>query len=176
MAVEVHLLTDSDALIDPTGESIDSAAYAAYYQKALQPSRDVILLDADGNFFNTLHLDSDGIVAFLPEGGSWYHVPPRKRIAAYSVHADPDIEAAEKRLHNIRAVRASVLARGVDTITPVFWNVLSTDKKQEVTTFRQQWLDYPSTGVKPPIEIEGLNIPNVTEIRDELREAYDNLD
>ena len=172
MAVDVNLLTDSDALIDPTGESINSDSY----QSALQPSRNVVLLDADGNFFNTLHLDSDGIVACLPEGGSWYRVQPRKRIGAYSVHADSDIEAAEKRLHSIRAVRARVLVRGVDTITSVFWSELSTDKKQEVTTFRRQWLDYPTTGVKPPIEIEGLNIPNVTEILDELREAYDNLD
>jgi len=173
MSVDVDLLVDSDALIDPTGESIDSAAY---YQRVLQPSRDVILLDADGNFFNTLHLDSDGIVAFLPEGGSWYYKRTRSRIGAYSVLADSDTETAEKRLHHIRAVRSRVLERGIDTITSVFWNELSTDKKQEVTTFRQQWLDYPATGVKPPIEIEGLNIPNVTEILDELREAYDNLD
>lgn len=48
-----------------------------------------------------------------------------------------------------REERAEVFAATLDIMNPVWYNSLTTEQQTELAAWRQAWLDYPETGVKP---------------------------
>ena len=56
----------------------------------------------------------------------------------------PDLPDNERRQE-----RREVFARTLDILNPVWYNALTSDQQTEIATWRQAWLDYPVTGVRP---------------------------
>lgn len=48
-----------------------------------------------------------------------------------------------------REEREEIFAQTLDRMNPVWYNSLSDDQRAELSTWRQAWLDYPETGVRP---------------------------
>ena len=45
--------------------------------------------------------------------------------------------------------RAEAFSRTLDIMNPVWYNSLTTEQQTELAAWRQAWLDYPETGVRP---------------------------
>ena len=58
-------------------------------------------------------------------------------VASYEEYQDP------------REERAEVFSRTLDVMNPVWYNSLTTEQQTELAAWRQVWLDYPETGVRP---------------------------
>jgi hypothetical protein len=52
-------------------------------------------------------------------------------------------------LESRRAERKGVFSETLDVMNPLWYEGLSVQEKADVSTWRQEWLDYPSTGVVP---------------------------
>ena len=48
-----------------------------------------------------------------------------------------------------RKERQQKFSETLDTMNPIWYNGLTSQQKTDLETWRQQWLDYPSTGVEP---------------------------
>ena len=56
---------------------------------------------------------------------------------------------SENQLQSRRDEREVMFANTIDRMNPTWYNSLSNAQKAELSTWRQGWLDYPSTGVYP---------------------------
>ncbi len=54
-----------------------------------------------------------------------------------------------KTAEDIRNERISIFSRTIDMMNPVWYNSLDSTQQNNLATWRQQWLDYPSTGTIP---------------------------
>lgn len=54
-----------------------------------------------------------------------------------------------KTTEDIRDDRISIFSRTIDMMNPVWYNSLDSTQQNNLATWRQQWLDYPSTGTIP---------------------------
>lgn len=61
------------------------------------------------------------------------------------VETNLELSLQDKR----RKERKIEFSTTLDLINPVWYNLLTEQEKSELATWRQAWLDYPSTGVKP---------------------------
>ena len=56
---------------------------------------------------------------------------------------------SENQLQARRNEREAIFANTIDRMNPTWHDALSDTQKAELATWRQGWLDYPSTGVYP---------------------------
>lgn len=64
---------------------------------------------------------------------------------AFSLRTKTATELAQER----RQERSFKFAHTLDLMNGAWYNALSTQQKTDLATWRQAWLDYPSTGIKP---------------------------
>ena len=58
-------------------------------------------------------------------------------------------ETQEEILFRRRDERKEIFAFTIDAMSAFWHNSLSSEKQQEISTWRQAWLDYPETGNRP---------------------------
>ena len=97
-------------------------------------------------------------VIWLPEGhmlGSnerWYNADTD---ADLPLHDGYDFDALEAESR--RNERKEKFSETIDKMNIVWYNSLTQDQKTNLETWRQQWLDYPSTGISPTESlVEGI--------------------
>ena len=61
----------------------------------------------------------------------------------------------EETLLRRREERANEFSNTLDLIQPVWYSSLTSTQQTSLASWRQEWLDYPSTGVKP-VRPEGI--------------------
>jgi hypothetical protein len=59
------------------------------------------------------------------------------------------VKSTEEVEEGRRDERLQVFSRTLDVMNPVWYNSLTTEQQTKLATWRQAWLDYPETGVKP---------------------------
>ena len=48
-----------------------------------------------------------------------------------------------------RQERLDVFAKTIDRMSPLWYNSLTQQQQEDLATWRQAWLDYPETGIRP---------------------------
>ena len=96
------------------------------------------LFDADGGHIITLSYLEEKVDEVI---GS---VINDRTVASYTVNIDQDEEVRIRREE-----REEVFAATLDKMNPVWHSQLTDDQLAELETWRQTWLDYPETGLKP---------------------------
>lgn len=52
--------------------------------------------------------------------------------------------------------RSNVFAATLDKMNPVWYNTLTDDQKTRLASWRQEWLDYPSTNTEPTTDVSDI--------------------
>ena len=114
--------------------------------------------DPDGRFYATF-TESDDVPNNVPEGysyvdgiqdqytrletlGAWSEVTPFSQ-------AEIDEIESDNTLVDRREERRRKFANTIDKMNPIWFEELSSTEQDDLIEWRQTWLDYPSTGVKP---------------------------
>lgn len=103
------------------------------------------LFDNDGNLIGTfgfLRTDIENVI------GSYIN---NIQVGSYTENID-----VEKLEGYRRQEREEVFASTLDTVNPWWERSLSETQREAIGTWRQTWLDYPETGIKPTQEWEEL--------------------
>ena len=97
-----------------------------------------LLKDADGNEINRAVYSPDNVasVVGMEIDGTV--------IASYELLQNIDELKAERRME-----REEVFAETLDKMNPIWYSQLSETQLAELEVWRQAWLDYPDTGIKP---------------------------
>ena len=74
----------------------------------------------------------------------WYNADTD---ADLPLHDGYDFDALEAESR--RNKRKAKFSETIDTMNTIWYNSLTEDQKTNLATWRQQWLDYPSTGTEP---------------------------
>ena len=88
-------------------------------------------IDADGNSLGIHNVGENNPESYV---GGYIDTA---EIASVEQYTEPRVE------------RDQVFAATIDRVNPVWFNSLSDDQKSELGVWRQAWLDYPETGVRP---------------------------
>ena len=91
------------------------------------------IYDADDTLLGTVTAPQDGPEALL---GTTFN---GSTVASY----------AENQAQSRRNERAKIFADTIDRMNPTWHAALTDAQRSELETWRQGWLDYPSTGVYP---------------------------
>lgn len=94
--------------------------------------------DADGNILNRFVGEASANQGLVNQ--DWYGTT-----IAYVVD-DEDQGLDALSLRKERDIEFSVT---IDRMNPLWWDSLTDATKQEIISWRNTWLDYPTTGVKP---------------------------
>ena len=114
--------------------------------------------DPDGRFWAT-YTESSGERNNVPEGysyvdgiqdqytrletlGAWSAVTPFSQ-------AEIDEIESEQTLVDRREERRRKFANTIDKMNPIWFEELSSTDQDDLREWRQTWLDYPATGIKP---------------------------
>jgi hypothetical protein len=62
----------------------------------------------------------------------------------------------EAKLENRRVQRALQFSTTIDKMNTYWHNGLTTEQQERLNDWRTEWLDYPSTGVFPTIEVSDI--------------------
>jgi|21_taG_2_1085346.scaffolds.fasta_scaffold00790_11 hypothetical protein len=94
-------------------------------------------------------IEVDGVITNIieiPDGASYEDYGAREYVSDDAI-AQP---VMDKRYEHIRRVeRDEVFTSTLDILNPLWYASLSTSQQDNLAVWRQQWLDYPSTGVIP---------------------------
>ena len=86
------------------------------------------------------------------------NTPNNKRLQRWLASNTPTdyVEPAAVPPHNERREeRREVFSRTLDRLNPVWHGELTTAQQSALATWRQAWLDYPATGIRPA-DLEGI--------------------
>lgn len=109
---------------------------------------------------NSAHYDKDGDVYYMVDATLKGERFSSMRHDVPSPHEDADevcttwlasnsITAYSKTEWDRRQEREEMFAATIDRMNPVWYDGLTDSQKTDLATWRQQWLDYPSTGTEP---------------------------
>jgi hypothetical protein len=98
-----------------------------------------VIKDSDGNILNTF----TGKAKDRYVGTDWNGT---------TVASVEQLTIAE----DLREKRKKVFSTTIDLMNPVWYNSLSADQKYRLATWRQEWLDYPSTETDPTTDVSDI--------------------
>ena len=94
-------------------------------------------------------VEVDGIITNIieiPDGASYEDYGAREYVSTDSIAES----VLEKQYEDRRRVeRDEAFTSTLDILNPLWYDSLLPLQKENLATWRQQWLDYPSTGVTP---------------------------
>lgn len=81
-----------------------------------------------------------------------------KIVASMADSTPSPTEPTADELINMRRIqRASIFPITIDKMNPIWYDSLTEDQQTNLATWRQQWLDYPTSGEEPNAAlIEGI--------------------
>ena len=114
--------------------------------------------DPDGRFWAT-YTESSGERNNVPDGYSYVdgiqdqytRLVTGFGISAVTPFSQAEIDEieSEQTLVDRREERRRKFANTLDKMNPIWFEELSSTEQDDLREWRQTWLDYPSTGVKP---------------------------
>ena len=114
--------------------------------------------DPDGRFYATF-TESDDVPNNVPDGYSYVdgiqdqytRLVEGFGVSAVTPFSQAEIDEIESgnTLADRREERRRKFANTIDKMNPIWYEELSSTGQDDLREWRQTWLDYPSTGVKP---------------------------
>ena len=117
---------------------------------------------------NSAHYDKTGTVYYMVDATLKGERFSSMRHDVPSPHKDADevcttwldsnsVTAYSKTEWDRREERRQMFESTIDKMNPLWYNSLTTQQKTNLSIWRQQWLDYPSSGTEPVASlVEGI--------------------
>lgn len=117
--------------------------------------RKFVIKDADGNILQELQGVAD-------ENQQWIGTELTDGTIVASIEQLPDLTIDDSELplpttvEERRQERNTVFAKTIDIMNPIWYNSLTSEQQSRLATWRDQWLDYPETGVEPTADVSDI--------------------